>query len=560
MIRNLSALSGREYDLVIIGAGAFGSCAVWDAASRGLSVALVERGDFCCATSSNHLKVVHGGIRYLQHADLYRVRESCRERTALLRIAPHLVQPLPILMPTYGHMMMGKEVLGMGVILYDLITFDRNKDLRDPERRIPWGRIISREECLNIFPEIKKKKLTGGCIFFDGQFYNPPRLSLAFLRSAVIAGADIGNYLEVTNFLQNSGRVFGVKVRDVLSGEYLEIRGKTVLNTAGPWADRLLRVGMDIQLRPKPHFSRDVGFVVSSRISKKYALACMIKSKDPDAIISREGRHIFLVPWRDYTLIGVWHLVHDKGPDEFTVTQKELQAYIDEINEAYPSLGITMKDVSMVNAGLTLFGENDPIETDLRFGKRSLFIDHAKKHHVEGLLTLIGVRATIARGTAEKAIDVVFKKLGRNSSRSKTSTTPIYGGKIGYFKEFLNKAIKSHSPALSAEVVYSLAHNYGSEYQEVLKYVDENPSWARTVGKSKVIGAEVIHAVREEMAQKLVDVVFRRTDLGTGGFPGEDAINACAELVALEMGWNNDRIQREIDEVRAAFPFLSKNN
>lgn len=556
MERNLPLMAEKEYDLIIIGAGAFGSCAAWDAASRGLSVALVERGDFCSATSANHLKVVHGGIRYLQHGDLLRVRESCRERTALLRIAPHLVRPLPIVMPTYGHNVLGKEMLALGVFIYDLVTCDRNRHLEDPKRRIPWGRPISRKACLRLFPGFRKSGHTGGCIFYDGQFYNPPRLSLAFIKSAVMAGADVGNYLQATGFLKNANRVFGVSVQDTLSGEHFDIQGKVVLNAAGPWADRLIDTGCGIHLHPRPTFSRDVGFVVSRQFTEKFALACMVKSRDADAIISRKGRHIFLVPWHDHTLIGVWHLVHKGHPSDFKVTEQELESYIDEINSAYPDLALCMDDVTMVNAGLTLFGDNNQNQKDLSFGKRSLLIDHYREHQLKGLITLIGVRATTARGMAEKAIDLAIKKMGKHELKSITEKTPIYGGRISCFEHFENQATKRYESILRPEIVHSLVHNHGSEYEAVLSYFNENKSWGDTLSKSGVIGAEVIHAVREEMAQKLSDIVFRRTDLGTAEYPGDDVLEACATLMASEMAWSDEKIRQEIDETKQSFPII----
>ncbi|PJB32125.1 MAG: glycerol-3-phosphate dehydrogenase/oxidase, partial [Deltaproteobacteria bacterium CG_4_9_14_3_um_filter_65_9] len=199
---------------------------------------------------------------------------SCRERTALLKIAPHLVRPLPIIMPTYGHGKRGKAVLGVGVSLYDLVTLNRNRRIADESRRIPGGRLITRREVLKHFPGIEQRDLTGAAVFYDGQMYSPPRIAVSFLRSAVSAGADIANYVEVTRFLKRDGRVAGVGAKDVLSGESLEVRGKMVLNTAGPWAARLLETEADLHLAPKPVFSRDVCFVVSRRLSNKFALAC----------------------------------------------------------------------------------------------------------------------------------------------------------------------------------------------------------------------------------------------------------------------------------------------
>jgi glycerol-3-phosphate dehydrogenase len=155
---------------------------------------------------------------------------------------------------------------------------------------------------------------------------------------------------------------------------------------------------------------------------------------------------------------------------------------------------------------------------------------------------------------AEKAINLVFKKLGRRAPRSTTAMTPIYGGRIECFEEFLRQAIRQRPSVVSPEVMRSLVYNYGSEYHEVLKYIDEDPMWAETVGSSTVIKAEVIHAVREEMAEKLGDVVFRRTDLATGAYPGESALRTCADLMASELGWDENRVQKEIEEVRAVFP------
>ena len=555
MRRNLSELSGKEYDLVIVGGGIFGVCAAWDATLRGLSVALVEQGDFCQATSANHLKVVHGGIRYLQHLDIYRILESNRERNALLRIAPHLVQPLPVIVPTYGHGMQGKEILSVGLMIYDLMVFNRNKGLNDPDRRIPRGHIISRRECLELFPDLEKKNLTGAGVFYDGQMYNPPRLALSYLRSAMESGAQAANYLEATGFLRKADRVVGVKVRDRITSDEFEIHCKVVLNASGPWAERLLESKMGIQLNPQQTYSRDTCFVIPRRLTGEYALAVQGSTSDPDAVLSTGHRHLFIVPWRDYTLIGVWHVVFKGSPDEFTVTDEELQSFLDEVNQGYPHLNLKLGDISMWNAGLVLFGDNKPGATELSYGKRSLLLDHAKEHNLQGLITLIGVRATTARGKALKAVDLAFKKLGKNVPKSKTNVTPIYGGQIECFEDFLSHAVERRPSTLDADVMRPLLHNYGSKYGEVLKYIKEDHVLAETMEKSKILKAEIIHAVREEMAQKLVDIVFRRTDLGTACYPGDDAIKTCAELMASEMGWNDDRVQREIDEVRTAFPF-----
>lgn len=555
MKRELYRLAGKEFDLIIIGAGAYGSCVAWEAASRGFSVALVEKGDFCSATSANHLKMVHGGIRYLQHADVYRVRESSRERSALLKIAPHLVQPIPIALPTFGYGMEGKAILRAGLFLYDLITCDRNRGLKDPSRQLPSGRVINREKVLQLFPQLKGSKLNGAGLFYDGQYYNPPRLALAFIKSAYDAGADFCNYLEVKEFLANENRVFGIRVEDKLDGHKFDIKGRLVINTAGPWAARLLESGLGICLKPKPEFSRDLGFVISRRLTGNHALGVRIAILDPDALLSRKGRHIFLVPWRNYTLVGVWHEIHTKRPDDITVSKEELQSYLDDINGVFPEFGLELKDISMVNTGLTLFGENEPNAKNLSFGKRSLLIDHSHEHQIEGLITLVGVRATTARGMAERAIDLSIKKLGKKPVKSNTREIPIYGGDFDDFEKLFKKASSKTNNLFDSNVIQSLLHNYGAKYDDVLKYIQEDSSWAETVGDTLTIKAEIIHAVREEMAIKLGDVIFRRTDMGTGKYPNENTIQVSAEIMGNELGWSENQINSEIDELRNSLFF-----
>ena len=302
MKRDIQSLAGREFDLIVVGGGVYGVCAAWDATLRGLSVLLVERGDFGGATSANSYKIVHGGIRYLQQADLSLVRQSSRERSALLRIAPHLVHPMPFVIPTYGHGMKGPEVLRAGLMAYDLLTMDRNRGIDDPERQIPSGRMIGRDEVLKQFPGVDPKGLTGGAIVSDGQMYNPPRLALSFLRAAGELGAEALNYFEVRSFLQKGERVCGVQGVDLLSGTPIEFRGKVVLNAAGPWASRLLQQGLDREREssiPPPTFSRDVGLVLNRPWPNRHGLACSAKSKDAKALVDRGGRHLFLLPWRE---------------------------------------------------------------------------------------------------------------------------------------------------------------------------------------------------------------------------------------------------------------------
>ncbi|MBW1895049.1 MAG: FAD-dependent oxidoreductase, partial [Deltaproteobacteria bacterium] len=424
LIRDICSLADRKYDLLVVGGGIFGICAAWDAALRGLSVALIEKKDFSHATSANHLKMVHGGIRYLQHFDIPRIRESSFERSALLRIAPHMVQPLPIVIPTYGYGLKGKWFLGSGMIIYDILTMDRNRALA-PERSIPWGKYISRDSVLKLFPGIKKEGLTGAAVFCDGQMYNPPRLAISFLRSAVNKGAVAANYVEAVGFKREKNLINGIEAVDKITGRYFEVHAKCVLNAAGPWSHRFLAKSLGIQIDPPPTFSRDLAFVINRQSTNHHAIAVSTSAQDADSMIDRGGRHLFIAPWRNYTLIGVWHSIFRDSPENITVRKSELEQFVDEVNIAFPGIDLSVNEILTVNTGLTLYGSEAKQGTDkMSFGKRSILIDHSKDHNIEGIITLIGVRATTARGTAQKAINLVMNKLNMPEKDSATESTP----------------------------------------------------------------------------------------------------------------------------------------
>jgi glycerol-3-phosphate dehydrogenase len=554
MKRDLLRLANSEFDLVVIGGGIFGACAAWDAAQRGLSVALIDRGDFCSVTSAQHLKMVHGGIRYLQHGDIYRLRQSSGERRAFFRIAPHLVRPLPVVIPTYGNGMKGKAVLRAGMAMYDLLTADRNRGISDATRHIPPGTTIGAGDVLRMFPGLPTRGLTGAGVFCDGQIHNPPRFVLAILQGAVQAGAQIANYVEATGFVRRGAHVAAVKVRDSLTGSDFEIRGRVILNATGPFAERLLNRTLDTGLAPKGVYSRDASFVLPRKLlDHSHALAIQGATRDPDAKFSRGARHLFVAPWRDYTLVGVWHVVWKKDPDSVVVTDEELETFIAEVNGACPSLGIRLDEVSLWNAGLVPFGQNAPGSKDLRYGHRSRRIDHANTDGIQNLITLIGVRFTTGRFEAERAVDMVFHKLNSNFKRCRTANTPIFGGGIEQFEMYSRQAIREFQGDLPESIVRNLVTNYGTEFRQVLRHTSDDSALRESIGLSPIIKAQIVHAVREEMAQNLADIVFRRTDLATGDYPGREALRQCADVLAVELGWVQGRIGQEIDSVIERF-------
>jgi glycerol-3-phosphate dehydrogenase len=546
MRRDTSELATREFDLAVIGGGAFGAAAAWDASLRGLSTVLIDRNDFGAGASAECFKMVHGGIRYLQHADIARLRSSCRERSALLRIAPHLVAPLPILIPTYGRGRKGKGYLGAGMFVYDLLTIDRNVRIRDRSRKIPFTRLLSRADLLDIHPELDDPELTGGAVFDDGQMYSPPRVVLAFVKSAIRAGAVACNYVEATGFLWQGDRVAGVKARDRLNGDEIEIRAKLVLNAAGPGAEYLLEGEPRFGAWKRGSFSRDACFIVRRRPKSKFAVAVQGRSRDRDARFGREARHMFIVPWRHLTLIGVWHKPFSAHPESATVEEGELESWIREMNECYPSLALTRDDVVFRNCGLVPFGSDPGSPEALSFGKESRFIDHAAMHGVRGLVTLIGIRFTTARGDAATALDMLLAQLPAAPKPADTKRTPLAGGEIDDFETFRARAERTGLRVVGGKTLERLLRAYGTEYEQVLAVADSSAADAAVLPGTGTLLAEVSYAVREEMAVRLEDVVLRRTELGSGCHPGRAALEAVSGRMRELLGWSAEREQAEL--------------
>jgi glycerol-3-phosphate dehydrogenase len=548
--RDPQVLANTSFDLVVVGAGLFGAFAAWDATQRGLSVALIDRGDFGGATSANSFRIVHGGIRYIQHGDVYRLRQSSGERRALLRIAPHLVRPLPVVIPTHGRGMSGKAALGAGLRLYDALTWDRNRGIRDPARRLPGARMIGRDEVREMFPGLIPRETTGAGVFHDGQFYNPPRLVWAVVESAMQAGAVALNYIEATGLLRRGDRAEGIVARDVLGGGEFEIRGRMVLNAAGPYAETLL-TRWGLSLPSAGTYSRDACFIVRRRLLPgRHALAILGQTRDPDARISRGARHFFIHPWRDYTLIGVWHRVQGPGSLDIGVTEEELSRFIAEVRQSAPGLDLSLHDVSMANAGLVPFGENADGAEDLRYGHRSTLVDHSPVHGCENLVTLIGLRLTTARFEAERAIDLVFRKRNVQPPPCRTSGTPVRGGGFQDWEGLLRQVESDARGRVPIEVAHSVASHYGAEYRAIFNETGENPFGV--ISSSATLRAQVYRAVRSEMAVTLADVVLRRTDLGTGLCPGRRTLTECAEIMATELGWTDNDVEQQIGNVANA--------
>ncbi len=543
--RNLRRLSTESFDVLVIGGGAAGAATAREAALRGFNTALIEREDFSAGASAHCFKVVHGGIRYLQHADIRRLRASCRERAILLRIAPHLVAPLPFVIPTYGRGKSSRWFLGAGMLVYDALTADLNRCITDPTRRIRPTRFLNRQQTLELFPAIDTANLTGAAVFEDGQMHNPPRLVLAFASSASELGAAVANYVEADRLLIKDSRVIGVTAVDRLEGARFDIRARLVINAAGPWAEGLLQQSFGQRYGTPGTYSRDACFMIARKGATTMALAIQGRSRDADALFARPARHLFMVPWRNGTLIGVWHSIVAREPDTVGLPRAELLQFLDEVNDCYPALELKEAEVQRVDFGLVPFGDSSRQQGGLSFGKQSRLIDH-REHGVAGLVSLISVRYTVARRDAFDALNLGELQLGIRGGRDDSERRPLHGGSLDDFlaavRTYAGQCPRWFPPA----AIDTLVRNYGSHTGRVLALAQREPRLRQCFSGSHVTHAEAIYAVREEKALRMSDVAFRRTELGTAAHPGTAALRELQALLRDELAWSEQRAAEEL--------------
>jgi glycerol-3-phosphate dehydrogenase len=553
MQRIPSEFATKHYDLAVIGGGIYGAWAAWDAALRGLKVLLVEQKDFASATSANSQKIIHGGLRYLQHADFIRMRESIRERRNLLRVAPHLVHSQPCLVPTHGYLIHSKLAMRVALKLNDLISFDRNRGL-GIGKAIGNGQILSKDQVLHFCPGLDQKRLTGAALFYDAQVHNSERLLLAILHAATEAGADLANYTQVTGFVQEGSRVRGLEVTDCLSGEQHEISARMVLNCSGPWLNELIRLHKGLQpVTPQRLFKATI-LVTRPIVEMAVGVSAEDGYTDDDALIDKGYRFFFITPWRNTSLVGTFYDAFDGDPASASITEEDIRQALAVINAAYPLAKLTRADVRFGYCGLLPRGDNGETAANIQYAKHYQIYDHTQTDKIDGLISILGVKYTTARDVAEKAIDLALRKLGRDPIPCRTGTTPIHGGAIDDLAGFTERAIQADSYELGGETIRHLVSTYGEAYEEIVQLLDENPRWRETVSEdSATIKAEIVYAVRAEMAQTLTDVILRRTELGAGGYPGEACLRSCAALMAEILGWDDRQIAHEIDETQSIY-------
>jgi glycerol-3-phosphate dehydrogenase len=543
MRREPERLAAARHDLLVLGGGIQGAWIAWDAALRGLKTALIERADFCGATSANSLTIVHGGLRYLQRADLRRMRVSIRERSTLLRVAPHLVRPLPCLIPTYTDLIHGRPAMAAALTIADLIGFDRNRPL-PPGRHLPASRTLGLKDCLARIPGLDPDGVTGGALWHDAQLLHPARLVLALLASAVGAGAQVANHVEAVGLVRRDGRVAGVEAVDRVSGAKLEVPARAVVDAAGPWTNGFLEAAGEAVPEAAPPRLAGAMNLVTRRLADGHAFGMRAGGAG--------GRFLFVVPFRDCSLIGTDYWPHDGPPEAFRVEEARIGAFLDEVNRALPGAALARADVRFWQGGL-LPAAGGPVvpgaEPPLLQGFR--LFEHGALGGAGGLFSLATGKFTTARHVAQEVVDRVCRRLGAGAPGGATARTPVHGGDLADPERFVADA--SADPLLArvpAPAARALVRDHGTAWRDVPTCLGgEGP----VADEEALVRAEVLHGIREEMARTLADLVMRRTRLGATGPPAPDRLDLCLEVAASELGWDGERRATERDAVAALY-------
>jgi glycerol-3-phosphate dehydrogenase len=523
MQRNIESARDSWFDLLVIGGGIQGATVCYKAAERGLRVLLVDKGDFCGSSSANSLKILHGGLRYLQTLDFRRMRDSIRSRREIMRFAPHLVKPLACILPAYGHGLKGKEIMRLAMLLNDGISMDRNNGLPE-DKRLPAGHLLSKEQCLAQVPGIAEPGLHGASVWYDALANNTERLVLEYILQATELGATCLNYLGVEALAQHSNSGIRAEAVDHLTGERFKIGASNVINTAGAAFEDLLP-DSDVYRTPT-RWARGLNIVVRKKLFSGAAVAL-----EEHAEGGGSKRMLFMVPWRDhFTMIGTHYIERARNLDLFPVDKKDIIAVVDKINAIYPRAELSFDDVSFYHAGLLPMQDSSSTTAgDLpELSKESSIIDHAQQDAFTHYFSIKGIKYTTAPHVAEKVLKhmkpgsgyITNTTAGKSPGQTKTQTqmNDDYSGQ-----------------------------KYGDRGLAIKAYIDADPDWL-DVDQTLTVG-EVNYFIAEEMVQNLSDVIFRRTDLGTAQCPSLDVLKRVNQILAKHFDWDEQRQTTELNQV-----------
>jgi len=486
------------WDLVIIGAGINGAGIARDAAMRGLKVLLIDKGDVGGGTSAGSTRLIHGGLRYLEHFEFGLVRESLRERETLLRIAPHLVRPLPITIPIYRDGRRRQITIRAGMAAYDLLSWGKS---------LPRHRMQSAKEILRQMPGLRADGLVGGAVYYDAQVEFAERLVVENVLAAIAHGATVLTYAPVTELLIEEGLLAGVRLE---GNKPQQVRAKIVINAAGPWLDQLLE-------KTQGSKARLVGGTKGSHV-----VVAAFEGAPGTAVYleaTNDQRPFFVIPWNGNYLIGTTDVRFEGDPDEARAEGWEIEYLLSETNRAFPKANLTRERVLYTYAGVRPL----PFTTD--GDEQSITRRHFLREHprFKNLISVVGGKLTTYRSLAEECVDLVLRKLGRRFTRSQTGSVPLPG------------AVDLDPSSLCQRWL----RIYGSRAKDVAALANRLDADALT--------AEIVFAFESEFATTLADCFLRRNMIGLNTDLGLGQIDAAAEVGRRFLGWTEERAKFEVE-------------
>jgi len=532
-------IESYPFDLIVVGAGINGAGIARDAAMRGLKILLLDKGDVASGTTSWSTRLIHGGLRYLEYYELYLVHESLSEREKLLNIAPHLVKPLPFVIPIYEHSKRGTMLVRIGMVGYDLLSWSKSLDRH---------KMLTRDEVLERIPGLDPEGLLGAATYYDGQVEYAERLAVENAVSAHEHGAVVLTYAQVERLVVEDGAVKGVEFTDLLDGGKHTARAPVTLNVAGPWVDEVLRQ-MDYAEERMIGGTKGSHLVVDPFPGAPAGEALYAEART-------DGRPYFIVPWNGRYLIGTTDIRYEGDLDLVVADDEEIDYLIEETNNVIPEANLTRDDILFTYSGVRpLPYESEGEEGSVTRGH--LIYDHAEHgKKIGGLFSIIGGKLTTYRNLARETVDAVYGKLGREAPPCRTDEIPLRGGVVGGtrgFEEFAEDF--KLTSGLTEELAARLLKLYGSRAPEVLAEAGDDHSLRVPLSPSatvetSVLGAEVLYAFRRELAEKLGDVLLRRSMVGMGPKVALDVDEATARIAAQHLGWSQVRVDREVKEFR----------
>ena len=523
MKRDLDCLARDTFDLIVVGGGIIGAGITRDAALRGLKTLLVEKEDFAYGTTSRSSRLIHGGLRYLRHLDFRLVQQDMREREVLLGIAPHLVHPLPFLIPITRSF--ERITMALGMRLYDLLSFGKT---------LPSYNRLSRHETLELEPGLELEGLLGSYLYYDCQVPFAERLCLENALSATEHGAFVVNHAKVTGALRTNDTVCGVQVEDTLSGEVYQVATRVVVNAAGPWTDC---VWDTVHSYSKPMLRRTKGIhILTPKICRNAVVL----------FAHADRRLVFTTPWQGYSLIGTTDTDYSGDLDEVHAEVEDVNYLLAEVQRAFPS--VRMEDIFYTTAGLrSLANSKSKRASDV--SRQHKLVDHQRRDGISGLISVLGGKMTGYRAIAQEAVDLVCQKLGSKASCGTAEAS--LPGAPAVLQEKVEQA--TEESGIPLETVTHLANLYGSRFDQVLDLARWDIRGNQPIcSHCRDILSQIWHAVEKESALTVGDFLLRRSTIGLSPCQGLDAVETVAQEMGRLLGWDTTEQQRQVEAYRAS--------